>query len=114
MSTPAYRVATSRADLLRLAFPVVVKPRHESSSYGLALAADETQAAEAIARIVRRYGQPALVAEYVEDRAVCVALLDLRIDEHGVAHALEINSMASLGRTGAHGLHIWSRSITGR
>jgi D-alanine-D-alanine ligase len=75
VSTPAHRVAVRAADVSGLRFPVVVKPRHESSSYGLALAADEQEAGTAIDQVVRRYGQAALVEEYVEGREVCVALL---------------------------------------
>jgi D-alanine-D-alanine ligase len=73
--TPAYRVARTAAELHGLRYPVVVKPRHESTSYGLRLAGDPKAAGEAVAKVVARYRQPALVEEYVDGREVCVALL---------------------------------------
>lgn len=73
--TPAHRVATSAADLAGLRYPLVVKPRHESTSYGLKLVHDAMAAELAIATVVRRYRQPALVEEYVEGREICLALL---------------------------------------
>ena len=73
--TPAHRVASGAADLAGLRYPLVVKPRHESTSYGLRLVHGAEQAADAIATVVRRYRQPALVEEYVEGREICIALL---------------------------------------
>lgn len=73
--TPAHRVASGPADLEGLRYPVVVKPRHESTSYGLALAHDVHEAAAAVDVVLRRYRQPALVEEYVEGREVCVGLI---------------------------------------
>ena len=73
--TPGHVVATGPGDLDGVRYPVVVKPRHESTSYGLSLAQDAAEAARAVARVVERYRQPALVEEYVEGREVCVALL---------------------------------------
>jgi D-alanine-D-alanine ligase len=73
--TPAHRVASSAADVTGLRYPLVVKPRHESTSYGLRLVRDAEQAADAIATVVARYHQPALVEEYVEGREICLALL---------------------------------------
>jgi D-alanine-D-alanine ligase len=59
----------------RLRFPVVVKPRRESTSYGLALAHNAAELEGAVAAIVARYGQEALVEQYIEGREICVALL---------------------------------------
>ena len=73
--TPRHVVASSPDDVDGLRFPVVVKPRHESTSYGLSLAHDPVEAAQAVTRVVRRYRQPALVEEYVHGREVCVGLL---------------------------------------
>ena len=74
--TPNYRVMRGPGDSVEgLRFPVVVKPRHESTSFGLTLAHDRTQVADAVAVIVARYQQDALVEEYIEGREVCVALL---------------------------------------
>jgi D-alanine-D-alanine ligase len=77
--TPAHRVmghATDSAD--GLSFPVVVKPRHESTSLGLRLVHGPRDLGQAVEDIVVRYRQEALVEEYVDGREVCVALLGNR------------------------------------
>jgi D-alanine-D-alanine ligase len=172
--TPNFRVmgrAGESFDGLR--FPLVVKPRHESTSYGLHLVRDAEEAARAVASVVEQYQQEALVEEYIDGREFCVGMLgndrveflppvesdfgdratrlvtwadkfnqsgvepekicpadvgeelaarlrevseatfrachckdfarvDLRVDAEGRPYVLEINSMASLGRTGSY------------
>jgi len=74
--TPNYRVKrTGDTNFDGLRFPLVVKPRHESTSFGLQLACDPQDAAEAVSGIVERYQQDALVEEYVDGREICVGLL---------------------------------------
>ena len=58
-----------------LRFPVVVKPRRESTSYGLALAHNSEELERAVVTIVARYGQEALVEQFIEGREICVGLL---------------------------------------
>jgi KamA family protein/D-alanine--D-alanine ligase len=58
-----------------LRFPLIVKPRHESTSYGLHLARDHEQLEEAVADVVTQYGQDALVEQYVPGTEVCAALI---------------------------------------
>ena len=58
-----------------LRFPVVVKPRHESTSFGLQLVHEASQLPRAVDAIVERYQQDALVEEYIDGREICVALL---------------------------------------
>src|SRR5262245_62465743 len=58
-----------------LRFPVVVKPRHESTSFGLQLVHRPADLAPAVQSVVARYDQDALVEEYVDGREICVALL---------------------------------------
>ena len=58
-----------------LRFPVVVKPRHESTSFGLQLVYDCEQLKEAVRMVVEQYQQEALVEEYIDGREVCVGLL---------------------------------------
>lgn len=58
-----------------LRFPLVVKPRHESTSLGLALVHDRAELNAAVANIVATYGQDALVEEYVDGREVAIGLL---------------------------------------
>jgi len=74
--TPDFRVARhAGAELNALRLPVVVKPRHESTSFGLQLVSDPTALAAAVESVVEQYGQDALVEEYIDGREICVALL---------------------------------------
>ena len=74
--TPDYRVMRpGDTNFSGLSFPVVVKPRHESTSFGVQLACDPHEAAEAVSGIAERYQQEALVEEYVDGREICVGLL---------------------------------------
>src|SRR5436305_8311372 len=58
-----------------LRFPVIVKPRRESTSYGLALARTTEELGRAVDTVVAEYGQEALVEQYIEGREICVGLL---------------------------------------
>ena len=74
--TPAFQVMrTGHEDHGTLQFPVVVKPRHESTSFGLDLVYDRSRLVSAVEKIVTTYQQEALVEEYIEGREICVALL---------------------------------------
>jgi D-alanine-D-alanine ligase len=58
-----------------LRFPLVVKPRHESTSYGISLVHDRNELDTAVESVVTKFDQAALVEEYIDGREVCVALL---------------------------------------
>ena len=58
-----------------LRYPLVVKPRHESTSFGLQLVEDEQGLDLAVKSVVAQYGQDALVEEYIDGREICAALL---------------------------------------
>jgi D-alanine-D-alanine ligase len=74
--TPRFCSMTSLADFDdELQFPLVVKPRHESTSLGLALVHDRTALAEAVGFIVETFRQDALVEEYIDGREVAIGLL---------------------------------------
>jgi D-alanine-D-alanine ligase len=74
--TPRWVVTTrGAADCAELRYPLVVKPKHESTSYGLALVHDAAELDRAVDGIVSTYGQEALVEEYVDGREFCVGLL---------------------------------------
>jgi D-alanine-D-alanine ligase len=85
--TPPYRVQEWHADTAagrqtnppsppaELHFPLVVKPRHESTSYGLRLVHSQKELDEGVAAIGREYGQEALVEQYIDGREVCIGLL---------------------------------------
>lgn len=74
--TPAYRVLTQMPEgELGLRFPLVVKPRHESTSYGLQFIRTPEDLPAAIEAIVGQYRQAALVEEYIDGREVAIGLL---------------------------------------
>lgn len=74
--TPRFAVMrTGRESVDGLRLPLVVKPRHESTSFGLQLIADLGQLPAAVESIVARYRQEALVEEYIDGREICVGLL---------------------------------------
>ncbi|MCA9270527.1 MAG: ATP-grasp domain-containing protein [Planctomycetales bacterium] len=74
--TPAFRVfRTSEDDAQGLRFPLVVKPLHESTSYGLALVHAVDELRQAVQQVVEQYSQPALVEEYVSGREFNIGLL---------------------------------------
>jgi D-alanine-D-alanine ligase len=52
-----------------------VKPRHESTSFGLQLVTKAADLPAAVDAVVQQYQQDALVEEYIDGREVCVALL---------------------------------------
>jgi D-alanine-D-alanine ligase len=76
--TPPFCLMGGLNDLRKadaLTFPLVVKPRFESTSYGLALVHDREELGPAVERIVTEFRQDALVEEYIEGREIAVALL---------------------------------------
>jgi D-alanine-D-alanine ligase len=74
--TPAYSVMRRPSETSSgLRFPLVVKPRHESTSYGLRLVSNRSELADAVSAVIAQYKQDALVEEYIDGREICVALL---------------------------------------
>ncbi|MDB6029176.1 MAG: hypothetical protein JWM68_5399 [Verrucomicrobiales bacterium] len=75
--TPNYKVMNSAASIddSGLRYPLIVKPRHESTSFGLRLVEKREQLREAVEAIVSTYRQDALVEEYIDGREIAVALL---------------------------------------
>ncbi len=74
--TPNFRVMSrcdSRIDDLN--FPLIVKPRHESTSYGLRCVRNREELEEAAQAIFTEFQQEALVEEYIDGREVCIGLL---------------------------------------
>lgn len=65
--TPRFR-AMKNAENHDLLFPLVVKPRHESTSHGLEIVHNQTELENAVEAIVEKYEQEALVEEYVDGR----------------------------------------------
>ncbi|WP_445222727.1 ATP-grasp domain-containing protein (plasmid) [Bradyrhizobium sp. Pa8] len=74
--TPNFQVMRDGTEVIReLQFPVVVKPRHESTSFGLQLVHEPALLKPSVDAIVAQYDQDALVEEYIDGREICVALL---------------------------------------
>lgn len=74
--TPKFRLLSNPDDPVDgLTFPLVIKPRYESTSYGLELAHDLATVKRAVEFIVTTYHQDAFAEEYIHGREVAVALL---------------------------------------
>ncbi len=173
LPTPEFWVFNSADDdLSEVKYPVIVKPKMESVSFGLKIANNEKDLKESIEFVVKEFKQQALVEQFVRGREFCVGLIgnapieafpvleidlegdpdgiqtvddkretpkqkvcpadisdelakemtslsvkafnaldlrdyariDIRLDESGSIYLLEINSMASLGRTGSYSI----------
>jgi D-alanine-D-alanine ligase len=74
--TPRFQVLTCPDDYVEdLRFPLIVKPRHESMSYGLHLVRNHEQLRNAVLDVVGKYRQQALVEEYIDGQEIYVCLL---------------------------------------
>lgn len=171
ISTPEFWVFNSADDIMdEVIYPVIVKPKMESVSFGLKVVYNEADLREAVHFVVTEFQQQALVEQFIRGREFCVGVLgnspveafpvleidlesdpdaiqtvddkksaprqkicpaqlddelaqkmvdesvaafkalqlrdfarvDIRMDEAGKIYLLEINSMASLGKTGSY------------
>jgi D-alanine--D-alanine ligase len=82
VDTPAFQVlVTGREKLRPLRYPVIVKPNQEGTSKGITdkSVCDDAATLRRVAReLIERYGQPALVEEYIFGRELTVGLLGER------------------------------------
>jgi D-alanine--D-alanine ligase len=82
VDTPEWQVlVTCREKMKPMRYPVIVKPNAEGTSKGITSASvvsDEASARAAARALVDRYGQPALVEEYIVGREFTVGLLGER------------------------------------
>jgi D-alanine--D-alanine ligase len=82
VDTPAFQVlVTGREKLRSLRYPVIVKPNQEGTSKGItakSVCDDEATVREVARELIERYGQPALLEEYVFGRELTVGLLGER------------------------------------
>jgi D-alanine-D-alanine ligase len=76
--TPRFLVMSRPQPAGELHFPLVVKPRHESTSYGLHLARNQQELEKAVVTVVGQHQQEALVEEYIDGREICIGLLGNR------------------------------------
>jgi D-alanine--D-alanine ligase len=82
VATPQFQLLmTGREKLRPLKYPVIVKPNAEGTSKGISAKSvvdDEAGVREIAQGIIGRYGQPALVEEYIQGRELTVGLLGER------------------------------------
>ncbi len=82
VDTPAFQVlVTGRERIRPFRYPVIVKPNQEGTSKGItdkSVCDDEARLREVARELIERYGQPALVEEYVFGREFTVGLLGER------------------------------------
>ncbi len=82
VDTPAFQVlVTGREKMRALRYPVIVKPNQEGTSKGItdrSVCDDEPRLREVARELIDRYGQPALVEEYIFGRELTVGLLGER------------------------------------
>jgi D-alanine--D-alanine ligase len=79
VATPQFQLLlTGREKLRPFKYPVIVKPNAEGTSKGITAKSvkdDEAGVREVAREIIERYGQPALVEEYIVGRELTVGLL---------------------------------------
>lgn len=76
LPTPEFWVFNSaEEDLSKVKFPVIVKPKMESVSFGLKVVYNQDDLKEAIHFIVTEFEQQALVEQFIRGREFCVGLL---------------------------------------
>lgn len=82
IDTPGWQLLTTGREKLRpMRYPVIVKPNAEGTSKGITSASvvmDELGVRAAARVLIERYGQPALVEEYIRGRELTVGLLGER------------------------------------
>ncbi|WP_430809836.1 MULTISPECIES: ATP-grasp domain-containing protein [unclassified Carboxylicivirga] len=76
LPTPDFWVFNSHSeDLSSVKYPVIVKPKMESVSFGLKVVYNEEDLKEAIHFIVTEFEQQALVEQFIRGREFCVGLI---------------------------------------
>ncbi|QIA08031.1 ATP-grasp domain-containing protein [Draconibacterium halophilum] len=76
LPTPDFWVFNSYdEDMSSVKFPVIVKPKMESVSFGLKVVYDVDDLKEAVHFIVTEFGQQALVEQFIRGREFCVGLI---------------------------------------
>lgn len=74
--TPEFVVLNdSGFDLPTLRFPLIVKPKNESTSFGMSIVYSEDELRKAAQSVFDEFMEPALVEEYIDGREVNVGLL---------------------------------------
>lgn len=76
LPTPDFWVFNNHdEDMSTVKFPVIVKPKMESVSFGLKVVYNQDDLKEAVHFIVTEFGQQALVEQFIRGREFCVGLI---------------------------------------
>ncbi len=76
LPTPDFWVFNSPSeDLSKVKYPVIVKPKMESVSFGLKVVNNEDELREAVEFIINEFDQQALVEQFISGREFCVGLI---------------------------------------
>lgn len=77
LPTPAFQLFNTPDDTLTegLIFPLIVKPKMESTSFGIQVVEDETSLRKAVAAIIDEFQQPALVERFISGMEVNCGVL---------------------------------------
>ncbi len=76
LPTPDYWVfSTPNDDMSSVKYPVIVKPKMESVSFGLKVVYNEQDLKEAVHFIITEFQQQALVEQFIRGREFCVGIL---------------------------------------
>ncbi|TRX62501.1 ATP-grasp domain-containing protein [Carboxylicivirga sp. M1479] len=76
LPTPDFWVFNSHdEDMSSVKFPVIVKPKMESVSFGLKVVYNQEDLREAVHFIVAEFGQQALVEQFIRGKEFCVGLI---------------------------------------
>ena len=76
LPTPDFAVLDAPGfDMPDMAFPLIVKPKHEAVSFGIRVAKNEKELREAAGAIFDKFQQPVLAEQYIEGREINVGLL---------------------------------------
>ncbi len=76
LPTPDFRVFSNHLeDMSSVKYPVIVKPKMESVSFGLKVVYNQEDLQEAVNFIVTEFGQQALVEQFIRGREFCVGLI---------------------------------------
>ncbi|MBI9038084.1 MAG: ATP-grasp domain-containing protein [Bacteroidales bacterium] len=76
LPTPEFWVFNSpEEDLSKVKYPVIVKPKMESVSFGLKVVYNDNDLREAIQFVLKEFDQQAMVEQFIRGREFCVGLL---------------------------------------
>ncbi len=74
--TPRFRVLADPKEQVRgLRYPLIVKPRHESTSLGIRVVNNRRELEAAVEAVITDFQQDALVEEYIDGREMAIGLL---------------------------------------